>query len=74
MSCCSTCTCPGWTASAPAAACVRFALRVPGVRSVALNTADPRRVPANAALGAVELPGQLWRDLAEAGLIDRRFA
>lgn len=58
----------------PAAACVRFAFRVPGVRSVALNTTDPRRVAGNAALGTTELPGQLWRDLAKAGLIDRRFA
>jgi D-threo-aldose 1-dehydrogenase len=58
----------------PAAACVRFAFRVPGVRSVALNTTDPRRVAGNAALGMTELPGQLWRDLADAGLIDRRFA
>ncbi len=58
----------------PAAACVRFAFRVPGVVSVALNTADPARVAVNAAMGTTEVPGQLWHDLADAGLIDRRFA
>lgn len=56
---------------APAHACVRFALAVPGIRSIALNTTDPARVPANVAMAVTPVPRALWRDLADARLIDR---
>jgi D-threo-aldose 1-dehydrogenase len=56
---------------APAHACVQFALSIPGVRSVALNTADPARAGANVALATVPVPAALWRDCADAGLIER---
>lgn len=55
----------------PATACVRFALLVPGVACVALNTTDPARVPANVAMATAEIPCAFWGHLADAGLIDR---
>jgi D-threo-aldose 1-dehydrogenase len=54
-------------------ACVAFARLVPGVASVALNTADPTRVADNIALATQPVPPALWRGLADAGLIDRRL-
>lgn len=59
---------------APAAACVAFGFRCPGVVAVALNTSDPRRVAANVAMAQVEPPEALWADLAEAGLIAPELA
>jgi D-threo-aldose 1-dehydrogenase len=58
---------------APAHACVAFARLVPGVASVALNTADPARVASNLALATTPVAPALWRDLADRGLIDRRL-
>lgn len=53
----------------PAAACVQFALLVPGVSSIALNTTDVRRVKENLALAEVEIPAVFWEALKEKGLI-----
>jgi len=54
----------------PAAACVQFALMVPGVSSVALQSSDPRRVKENLQLATRPLPEAFWRALRERGLIE----
>ena len=51
-------------------ACTAFALRVPGVVSVALNTTRAERVADNVAMPAVVIAPSFWRDLRAAGLID----
>ena len=55
----------------PGVACTAFALAVPGVVSVALNTTKAERVADNVAMPAVAIPPVFWRDLLDAGLIDR---
>jgi len=57
----------------PGVACTAFALSIPGVVSVALNTTRADRVAENAAMPAIPIPTALWRDLGEAGLIDREL-
>jgi D-threo-aldose 1-dehydrogenase len=54
----------------PAAACVQFALKVPGIMSIALQTSDPRRVKENLELATQLLPGAFWRTLRERELIE----
>ena len=54
----------------PAAACVNFALRVPGVVSIALNTSRAEAVASNVGMPSAAIPAAFWRDLAAAGLID----
>jgi D-threo-aldose 1-dehydrogenase len=54
---------------APAAACVQFALQVPGVSSIALHSSDPARVKENLQLGNRILPEAFWRTLRERQLI-----
>lgn len=53
----------------PAQACVQFALRVPGVRSIALNTTHAGRVEENIQMANVELPVEFWRALEDRNLI-----
>ena len=47
----------------PAAVAVEYALRIPGVKHVALNTSRPDRVAVNAAYGSHRSPEQFWKDL-----------
>lgn len=58
----------------PEAACVAFALRAPGVKSVALSTTNPNRVEANAGMGRVVIPDNFWRILVTNNLIDADYA
>ena len=53
----------------PAEACVQFALHVPGVKSIALNTTSAKRVKENLAMIDVEIPVQFWEALQAKGLI-----
>jgi D-threo-aldose 1-dehydrogenase len=55
----------------PVVACTAFALAIPGVVSVALNTTKAERVADNIAMPAVVIPPAFWRDLFAARLIDR---
>jgi D-threo-aldose 1-dehydrogenase len=57
----------------PAAACVRFALSVPGVAAVALNTSRPEQVRQNIALGTADIPASFWTAAKDAGLVRRDF-
>jgi D-threo-aldose 1-dehydrogenase len=57
----------------PAEACVQFALNVPGVKSIALNTTDAKRVKENVEMARVELPFEFWDTLQTKGLIEVNF-
>ena len=57
----------------PAEACVQFALHVPGVKSIALNTTDAKRVEANIDMASVEIPFEFWEALQLKGLIEVNF-
>lgn len=57
----------------PAEACVQFALNVPGVRSVALNTTDKKRVKENIEMANLEIPVEFWEVLQSKGLIEVNF-
>jgi D-threo-aldose 1-dehydrogenase len=57
----------------PAAACVQFALMVPGVSSIALHSSDAARVKENLELAAVLLPEAFWRALKDRQLIEFDF-
>lgn len=54
----------------PAEACVQFALNIPGVKSIALNTTDVKRVKENVEMANVEIPLEFWNALQEKGLIE----
>jgi len=56
----------------PACACVIFALKAPGVKSVALNTSNPKRVKQNLDMVHAVIPDEFWVQMAEKGLIDNR--
>jgi len=54
----------------PAEACVQFALHVPGVKSIALNTTHAKRVKENMDMATVKLPVEFWEALQSNGLIE----
>ncbi len=53
----------------PAAACVQFALHVPGVKGIALNTTNHVRVKENLEMAKLTLPIEFWEILKTKGLI-----
>lgn len=57
----------------PAAACVRFGMKVPGVVSIALNTSDPGRIIKNIKLVKTRIPDAFWKEMKEANLISKEF-
>lgn len=57
----------------PAEACVQFALNVPGVKSIALNTTQASRVQSNIAMVQTKIPTQFWRELKNRKLIEVDF-
>jgi D-threo-aldose 1-dehydrogenase len=57
----------------PAHACVQFSLNVPGVKSIALNTTDVKRVKENLEIADAEIPVELWDALQSKGLIEVNF-
>ena len=57
----------------PAQACVQFALNVPGVKSIALNTTDSSRVRSNLAMAETSIPTQFWKELRNRNLIQLDF-
>ncbi len=48
---------------APAAACVQFAIKVPGIASIALNTGKPERIGQNVMLVSANIPKGFWQAL-----------
>jgi D-threo-aldose 1-dehydrogenase len=57
----------------PAQACVQFALNVPGVKSIALNTTDANRVRSNLAMAETNIPTQFWQELKNRNLTEVDF-
>ena len=57
----------------PVAACIRFGLSPPSVRSVALGTSNPARIAGNVAMAAVQLPDGFWREAKQQRLIDPEY-
>jgi D-threo-aldose 1-dehydrogenase len=57
-------------AVSPAQACVQFALNVPGVKSIALNTSDADRVQSNLLMIHTNIPTQFWRELKKRNLTE----
>lgn len=53
----------------PASACVQFALQLPGVSAVALNTSVPAKIAENVAAVEATLPVPFWAAARERGLI-----
>lgn len=53
----------------PAVACVQFALHVPGVSSIALNTTSPRRIQENIDMAYAFIPPAFWQEMDKAGLL-----
>jgi D-threo-aldose 1-dehydrogenase len=53
----------------PAEACVYFALHIPGVNSIALNSSSPKRTAENIHMGEVKIPLSFWKAMKEEGLI-----
>ena len=58
---------------APTAACVQFALHIPGVKSVALNPTEVRHVQENLQLPNLTIPTEFWKALKTEGLITRNY-
>lgn len=54
----------------PAQACIRFALRVPGVKSIALSTSAPERVAKNFDAVHAPVPPAFWQAMKEKGLLN----
>lgn len=53
----------------PALACVNFAMSVPGVVAVSLNTSNPSRVKENVNLTMTPVSDAFYRDMQKAGLL-----
>lgn len=58
----------------PAEACVQFALKIPGVSSIALNTTSKERVKGNIDLASVAIPDEFWKSMKAKGLIREDYA
>jgi D-threo-aldose 1-dehydrogenase len=54
----------------PAEACVQFALNIPGVKSIALNTTHSGRVKENIDMGNAFIPFQFWAEMKAKKLIE----
>ena len=54
----------------PAEACVQFALNVPGVKSIALNTSHASRVKENIDMGNTIVPVEFWNEMKAEKLIE----
>lgn len=49
----------------PAAACISYALQIPGVSSIALNSTSARRTRQNVEMAGVVLPAEFWQEMNE---------
>lgn len=54
----------------PSVACVQFALNVPGVKSIALNTTHADRVQSNLEMIHANIPVEFWQELKNKNLIE----
>ncbi len=58
----------------PAAAAISFAINIPGVQSIALNSSNPVRVRQNIKMADAAIPSSFWQRLKAEGLIDKDYA
>jgi len=56
----------------PAEACVKFGLNAPGVKAIALNTTNAKRVKDNVDMANAAIPADFWQQLFNKGLISER--
>jgi len=54
----------------PAEACVQFALNIPGIKSIALNTTSAKRVKENIEMVHIKIPKEFWETLRARRLIN----
>jgi len=54
---------------APDVACVQFALSVPGVAAVAMNTSNPATIARNVAAVDAVVPNEFWNDAKAQGIV-----
>jgi D-threo-aldose 1-dehydrogenase len=54
----------------PAHACIQFALSVPGIVAVQLDSSQLDRVAANIRSGFVDMPANFWMSMIEEGLLE----
>lgn len=57
----------------PAEVAAYFGLKAPGVKSIALNTTNSKRVADNIAMAAVKIPLEFWRVMRTQGLMDETY-
>lgn len=57
----------------PANACVQFAISAPGVKSIALNTSDPKRIQNNVELVTQKIPKEFWEEMKKKKLINEEY-
>lgn len=57
----------------PSEACVQFALSVPGVKSIALNTTSAKRVKENIEMVNRKIPNEFWEAMKDGGLIQSDY-
>lgn len=58
---------------APATAAIVFAMNISGVKSIALNSSNPKRVRENVKMAETKLPISFWEKLKAQGLIDPAY-
>ncbi|MCH5599870.1 aldo/keto reductase [Niabella ginsengisoli] len=57
----------------PPAAAIYFGLHVPGIKSIALNSSNPKRVRHNIEMANANIPPAFWQRMKEEGLIDKNY-
>lgn len=57
----------------PSVACVNFALTVPGVVSISLNTSNPKRVKDNVDSVVASVPSEFYAEMVKLGLISKNY-
>lgn len=57
----------------PAASAISFAINIPGVKSIALNSSHPQRVKENLQMADAVIPAAFWSRMKEEGLIERDY-
>lgn len=57
----------------PAEACVQFAMQIPGVVSIALNTTHAKRVKENIEMAHKKIPSEFWQQMKAKGLIEHDY-
>ena len=57
----------------PAAAAIYFGINIPGVKGIALNSSNPRRVRNNVEMANTEISAGFWERMKQEGLIEKDY-